>query len=93
MDATRSQTSKKDEKLRTEEIRKAASEPLLAWVAKDGAEVIRDPGGSLLVTEVMLYAEGGTFAPSHTVDIYSTHPISDTHCNPDRQNRSGRNNS
>lgn len=58
-DAARAQTSKKDDTLRAEEIRRAASEPLLSWITQSGAEVIRDPGGSLVVTEVMLYAEGG----------------------------------
>ncbi len=58
-DAIRAQTSKKDEQIRTEEIRKAASEQLIAWVAGKGSEVVRDPGGSLIITEIMLYAEGG----------------------------------
>lgn len=58
----RAKTSKKDDDLRTGEIRKAASESLLEWVAKNGAEVSRDPGGSLVVGEIMLYAEGGTYA-------------------------------
>lgn len=57
----RSQTSKKDESVRTAEIRQAASEPLLAWLAKDAAKIVRDPGGSLVVTEAMLYAEGGEY--------------------------------
>ncbi|KAJ3551893.1 hypothetical protein NM688_g4447 [Phlebia brevispora] len=60
-DAVRAKTSKKDDQLRTEEIRKAASEPLLSWVAEKGAEIARDPGGSLVVGEIMLYAEGGTY--------------------------------
>lgn len=64
IDEARSQTSKKDEQLRTAEIRQAASGPLLAWLAKDGPEVVRDPGGSLVVTEVMLGAEGGEYSVS-----------------------------
>lgn len=58
-DAARATTSKKDDTVRAEEIRKAASEPLLAWVTNKGAEAIRDPGGSLVVGEVMLHADGG----------------------------------
>lgn len=60
-DPIRAQTSKKDNQTRTQEIRKAASEPLLAWVTKEGADVLRDPGGSLVVGEIMLYAEGGMY--------------------------------
>ncbi|KAI0339334.1 ARM repeat-containing protein [Trametopsis cervina] len=66
-DVTRSQTSKKDEKLRAEEVRRAASELLLAWIATNGADVVRDPGGSLVVTEVMLYSEGDKTAASATL--------------------------
>lgn len=58
-DATRAKTSKKDGALRASEILKAASEGLLDWVAQNGAEVSRDPGGSLVVLEVMLEADGG----------------------------------
>lgn len=58
-DALRAQTSKKDAEVRQAEIRLAASAGLLEWVAKDGPGVARDPGGSLVVGEVMLYAEGG----------------------------------
>ena len=60
-DSIRAKTSKKDNALRAAEIRRAASEDLLAWVEKSGAEVSRDPGGSLVVLEVMLCAEGGTY--------------------------------
>ncbi|GJE92340.1 Pumilio and CPL domain-containing protein [Phanerochaete sordida] len=66
-DPIRAQTSKKDESVRTDEIRKAASEPLLAWVAEKGAEVARDPGGSLVVGEVLLYADGDKAAASATL--------------------------
>ncbi|TFK45263.1 ARM repeat-containing protein [Heliocybe sulcata] len=50
--------SKKDDEVRRAEVRKAASEGLLEWLGKSAAEVVRDPGGSLVVMEVMLYAEG-----------------------------------
>lgn len=58
-DDTRAKTSKKDNAVRENEIRKAASEELLQFVSEKGAEMARDTGGSLIVLEVMLYAEGG----------------------------------
>ncbi|KAF9218484.1 ARM repeat-containing protein [Gyrodon lividus] len=57
-DSVRAKTSKKDNTTREGEIRKAASEELLQFVAEKGAETARDTGGSLVVLEVMLYAEG-----------------------------------
>jgi len=58
-DDLRSRTSKKSPASREEEVRKAASEDLLRWVEESGETVIREPSGSLLVTEIMLHAEGG----------------------------------
>lgn len=58
-DAAREKTSKKDTDVRAAEVRSAASTDLLAWVAKDGKDVSRDTGGSLVVMEVMLEADGG----------------------------------
>ena len=58
-DEIRSRTSKKSPTSREEEVRKAASEDLIHWVEESGEALIRDPGGSLVVGEVMLYAEGG----------------------------------
>lgn len=60
-DPIRAQTSKKDPSVREEEVRQAASGPLLTLVSDPDRldEFIRDPGGSLLVLEIMLYAEGG----------------------------------
>ena len=60
-DATKARTSKKDDSVRAAEIRKAASEPLLEFVAKHGKEVAVDTGGSLLVNEIMLQADGGAY--------------------------------
>lgn len=62
-DAVRARTSKKDEALRREEILKAASPALIELLEnrKRAEEIIRDPGGSLLVTEIMLYADGGIY--------------------------------
>ncbi|CDO74224.1 hypothetical protein BN946_scf184721.g3 [Trametes cinnabarina] len=89
-DAIRAKTSKKDAALRTEEIRKAASDALLQWIAESGAEVSRDTGGSLVVIEVMLEADGDKSAASDTLlkaisapypssDPSSPHPISLPH--------------
>ncbi len=63
-DRVRELTSTKTEDTRRDEIRRAASEPMLAFLAEEGRaeEMLRDPGGSLLVTEVMLYANTGTSA-------------------------------
>lgn len=58
-DAVRARTSKKDPEARADEIRKFASEALLNWITENGAKVAREPRGSLIVTEIMLYAEGG----------------------------------
>lgn len=58
-DDLRAKTSKKDNGVRESEIRKAASEDLLQFVVDKGAETARDTGGSLLVLDIMLYAEGG----------------------------------
>ena len=58
-DPIRAKTSKKDGAVRESEIRKAASEGLLQFVVEKGAETTRDTGGSLLILDIMLYAEGG----------------------------------
>lgn len=59
-DATKAQTSKKDDSVRAAEIRKAASESLLEFVANHGKEAAMHTAGSLLVAEIMLQADGGT---------------------------------
>lgn len=58
-DAARAKTSKKDVALRREEIRKAASAELLDFVSSKGGDVVRETGGSLVVAEIMLEADGG----------------------------------
>lgn len=45
--------------MRAAEIRRAASESLLEFVVNHGKEAAMDTGGSLLVLEIMLQAEGG----------------------------------
>ncbi|THH26885.1 hypothetical protein EUX98_g7302 [Antrodiella citrinella] len=78
-DSVRAKTSKKDEKVRSEEIRKAASESLLAWLSEKSAEVVRDPGGSLITGEIMLSSEGDKTAASKAIlGLLSTpYPSSD----------------
>ncbi|KAF5346526.1 hypothetical protein D9756_010027 [Leucocoprinus leucothites] len=57
-DALRAKTSKKDPEARMIEVRKSASEALIQWIAESGVKVVREPRGSLVATEVMLYADG-----------------------------------
>jgi len=66
-DATRARTSKKDDSVRAAEIRKAASESLLGFVVNHGKEAAMDTGGSLLVLEIMLQAEGDRAAAAETL--------------------------
>ena len=66
-DEIRSKTSKKSPTIREEEVRKAASEDLIQWVEESGEALIRDPSGSLLVGEIMLYAEGGLSTSFFTI--------------------------
>lgn len=63
-DNIRSQTSKKDAKIREEEVRKAASEDLVTWVEKEGENLVKEPNGCLVVAELMLYAEAGNVRSS-----------------------------
>lgn len=58
-DAARATTSKKDPLIRQTELRKAVSPGLVEVVAQDiEGKLVRDAGASLLVGEVLLYAEG-----------------------------------
>ncbi|KAF9804283.1 hypothetical protein IEO21_09437 [Rhodonia placenta] len=90
IDSVRAQTSKKDSDVRCAEIRRAASDGLLSWIAENGAAISRDTGGCLVVCEVMLYAEGDKSAASETLlkalsatcpapDPAHPHPISLPH--------------
>lgn len=58
-DPIREKTSKKAEDVRRDEVRRAVSDGYLAAVVRDVEAMIRDPGGSLVFGEVMLFAEGG----------------------------------
>jgi pumilio family protein 6 len=60
-DAARDRTSKKPVALREEEVKKAASPELVSWVAENGANAVRETGGCLVITEIMLYADAGTY--------------------------------
>lgn len=59
-DTARARTSKKTPEVREQEIRAGASEALIEWVREKGEELAREPAGSLVVTDVMLFAEGGS---------------------------------
>jgi len=59
-DPIRERTSKKAEDVRRDEVRRAVSEGYLAAVVHDLEAMTSDPGGSLVLGEVMLFAEGGT---------------------------------
>lgn len=58
-DQVREKTSKKAEGVRRDEVRRAVSDGYLTAVVRDVETMIRDPGGSLVFGEVMLFAEGG----------------------------------
>jgi len=62
-DAVRQRTSKKDSEARIAEICRFSSEALLEWIAQSGVQLLSDPRGSLITTEVMLYADGGLLFP------------------------------
>ena len=62
-DSLRALTSKKSSDIRAAEICSAASSDLLSWVVHDGAEVSRETGGSLVITEIILEAHGGKSSP------------------------------
>lgn len=63
-DGVRARTSKKDSNIREDEVRKAASDALLEFVVEEGVSVSRETGGSLVVAEIMLYADGGQSFPA-----------------------------
>lgn len=79
-DEARARTSKKATEVREAEVRAGASTAILEWLKESAADVSREPGGSLLVTEVMLYADGGQYRfllirpQSHTLP--QTSPLS-----------------
>ena len=58
-DSIREKTSKKHEGVRRDEVRRAVSDGYLAAPVRDLEAMISDPGGSLVLGEVMLFAEGG----------------------------------
>ena len=59
MDEIRARTSKKDTSVREEEVRKAASLGLIEFVRDCGGLIGRETGASLVIAEIMLFAEGG----------------------------------
>ncbi len=80
-DSTRNKTSKKDPDTRREEVRKAASPELLRFLEKRDTVIplVSNPSTSLVVAEIMLFADGGmsisrfpAFAGIHIDAIDST---------------------
>ena len=76
-DGLRAHTSKKSSDIRGAEICSAASSELLSWVVRDGAEVSRETGGSLVITEIMLEAHGGESRLSTSID-WATQSVAQT---------------
>ncbi|TFY77347.1 hypothetical protein EWM64_g6664 [Hericium alpestre] len=78
-DAIREHTSKKETDVRAAEVRAAVSPDLLAWLEREGAEVSRETGGSLVVAEVMLEADGDktTAMKALTAPLTSSYPSED----------------
>ncbi|KAJ3782680.1 armadillo-type protein [Lentinula aff. detonsa] len=60
-------TSKKSPVVRQEEIRRGSSEALLKWIEERGADLVREAAESLVVGEIMLYAEGDKSPASQTL--------------------------
>nr|GAT52007.1 predicted protein [Mycena chlorophos] len=79
-DELRAQTSKKAADVREAEVRAGASEALLAWVKQRGAALLRDTSTSLLVTEIMLFAEGDKTGAAQTLlrSASTSYPAEDT---------------
>ncbi|KAJ8592557.1 ARM repeat-containing protein [Rhizopogon salebrosus TDB-379] len=78
-DSIRGKTSKKSADVREGEIRTAASEGLLKFIEDSGAEAARDTGGSLVVLEIMLYADGDKSLATQSLlqPLASTYPSED----------------
>jgi pumilio homology domain family member 6 len=77
-DSARAITSKKDDIVRADEIRKACSESILEWIVKEGGAVARSTGGSLVVMDVMLYADGGRVSFLFSHNSYLNAPLDKT---------------
>ncbi|CCA67395.1 hypothetical protein PIIN_01226 [Serendipita indica DSM 11827] len=88
-DSIRELTSKKDDDVRKAEIRKAYSEDMLNQVKLHASKMITDTGGSLLVAEVLLHADGDVasateaillpFKADYPAKNGETHPVQLSH--------------
>ncbi|KAF4607476.1 pumilio domain member 6 [Pleurotus pulmonarius] len=78
-DEIRALTSKKEADVREAEIREAASESLISWVTTNAADIAREPGGSLVLAEIMLCAAGDKSAAIKSLlqAISTTYPSLD----------------
>lgn len=79
-DEARARTSKKEPQSRESEVRKFASEALITWVQENGASLVREPSGTLVVVDIMLFAEGDKTAAMKTLlaVISSPYPSTDS---------------
>ncbi|KAF8218254.1 armadillo-type protein [Mycena galopus ATCC 62051] len=66
-DEIRARTSKKTQEIREAEVRAGASDALIKWVKDKGALLLRETGASLVLTEIMLFAEGDKTAANETL--------------------------
>ncbi|KAJ7242963.1 hypothetical protein C8J57DRAFT_65160, partial [Mycena rebaudengoi] len=79
-DEVRVRTSKKTQEVREAEIRSGASEALIKWVKDKGGLLLRETGASLVLVEIMLFAEGDKTAASQTLlrATSADHPCEDS---------------
>jgi len=64
MDEKKTRTSKKDDLVRRDELRAAASAGLIDWATRKADEAIKDTTLAPLLLEILLEADGGTPYPS-----------------------------
>ncbi|KAF3291129.1 pumilio domain member 6 [Orbilia oligospora] len=67
IDTIRAQTSKKDPKIRQQELRKALSPALLKSVATNAADLATTPLGCQFASEVIIFAEGDKAAAAEAI--------------------------
>ncbi|KAF7377819.1 PUM-HD domain-containing protein [Mycena sanguinolenta] len=83
-DEIRARTSKKTQEVREAEVRAGASEALIKWVKDKGAGLLRETGASLVLTDIMLFADGDKAGASETLlrAASAAYPCEDDHPHP-----------
>ncbi|EGX53311.1 hypothetical protein AOL_s00006g177 [Orbilia oligospora ATCC 24927] len=71
IDTIRAQTSKKDPKIRQQELRKALSPALLKSVATNAADLATTPLGCQFASEVIIFAEGDKAAAAEAIATFA----------------------